>query len=75
MKSFKQFRNPATQLKKEIKRNDDLQKIQHLQQVKCKNETIKRQIFLLTRSCADLVDRNNALDIPAHLQKIVQNET
>ena len=75
MKSFKQFRNPEAQLKKETKRNDDLQKIQHLHQLKRKNEAIKRNIFLLRRGTADLLDRNHALNIPAHLQKIIQNET
>ena len=41
-------------------------------QLKRKNEAIKRNIFLLRRGTADLLDRNQALDIPAHLQKIIQ---
>lgn len=74
MKTFKSFRVSKTVLKKEIKRNDDLEKKQMFMQLKHKNQQLLRNIKLLQRSSADLADRNDVLDVPKHLQKRIQNE-
>ena len=74
MKTFKSFRHSKTALKKEIKRNDDLEKKQMFMQLKHKNQQLLRNIKLLQRSSAELADRNDVLDVPKHLQKRIQNE-
>ena len=74
MKTFKSFRTSKTTLKKEIKRNDDLEKKQMFMQLKHKNQQLLRNIKLLQRSSADLADRNDVLDVPKHLQKRIENE-
>ncbi len=74
MKTFKSFRVSKTVLKKEIKRNDDLEKKQMFMQLKHKNQQLLRNIKLLQRSSADLADRNDVLDVPKHLQKRIENE-
>ena len=74
MKTFKSFRVSKTVLKKEIKRNDDLEKKQMFMQLKHKNQQLLRNIKLLQRSSAELADRNDVLDVPKHLQKRIQNE-
>ena len=74
MKTFKSFRTSKTTLKKEIKRNDDLEKQQMYMQLKHKNQQLLRNIKLLQRSSADLADRNDVLDVPKHLQKRIENE-
>tara|TARA_B100000131_G_C17752814_1_gene465855 strand:+ start:167 stop:394 length:228 start_codon:yes stop_codon:yes gene_type:complete len=74
MKTFKSFRTSKTTLKKEIKRNDDLEKQQMYMQLKHKNQQLLRNIKLLQRSSAELADRNDVLDVPKHLQKRIQNE-
>lgn len=74
MKSFKSFRTSKTILKKEIKRNDELEQKRNFLQLKHKNEKLIRDIMLLRRSSAELADRNTAIDIPQHLQKRIENE-
>ena len=74
MKTFKNFRHSKTALKKEIKRNDDLEKKQMFMQLKHKNQQLLRNIKLLQRSSAELADRNDVLDVPKHLQKRIENE-
>ena len=74
MKTFKSFRVSKTVLKKEIKRNDDLEKKQMFMQLKHKNQQLLRNIKLLQRSSAELADRNDVLDVPKHLQKRIENE-
>ena len=74
MKTFKSFRTSKTTLKKEIKRNDDLEKQQMYMQLKHKNQQLLRNIKLLQRSSAELADRNDVLDVPKHLQKRIENE-
>ena len=74
LKTFKSFRVSKTVLKKEIKRNDDLEKKQMFMQLKHKNQQLLRNIKLLQRSSADLADRNDVLDVPKHLQKRIENE-
>ena len=74
MKTFKSFRVSKTVLKKEIKRNYDLEKKQMFMQLKHKNQQLLRNIKLLQRSSADLADRNDVLDVPKHLQKRIENE-